>query len=155
MPMLSIDRRELAAQPALFVRRRVARHEIAAAIAEGLGKVFSHAQQARLAITGRPFARYLSSGPGLYTMEIGAPIAETAQGEDDIEAGFLPGGPTVVAVHAGPYDQIGETYAAVERWMESNGLHPGGAPWESYITDPAEFPDPAEWRTEIYWPFAG
>ena len=33
-------------------------------------------------------------------------------------------------------------------------LRPGGAPWESYITDPADHPDPKDWRTEIYWPLA-
>ncbi len=38
--------------------------------------------------------------------------------------------------------------------MEENGLRPAGAPWEWYVTDPAEHPDPADWRTEIYWPAA-
>ena len=36
--------------------------------------------------------------------------------------------------------------------MEKNGMQPGSAPWESYMTDPAEHPDPTQWRTEIYWP---
>ena len=45
-----------------------------------------------------------------------------------------------------------DTYAAMHRWAEQNGFELGGAPWESYITDPAEHPDPANWRTEIYWP---
>jgi len=27
-----------------------------------------------------------------------------------------------------------------------------GAPWESYVTDPADYPDPADWKTEIFWP---
>jgi AraC family transcriptional regulator len=27
-----------------------------------------------------------------------------------------------------------------------------GAPWETYLTDPAEVPDPAEWRTEVVYP---
>ena len=75
-------------------------------------------------------------------------------GEGEVEAGELPGGPAVVAVHAGPYDQLAETYAAMERWMEQNGLRPGAAAWEHYVTDPAEHPDPADWRTEIYWPVA-
>ena len=28
----------------------------------------------------------------------------------------------------------------------------GGAPWEVYISDPGEVPDPAEWITEIVHP---
>ena len=56
-----------------------------------------------------------------------------------------------MALHAGPYEQLPETFAALERWIETNGYKKQGAPWESYITDPADFPDPADWRTEVYW----
>ena len=30
--------------------------------------------------------------------------------------------------------------------MEKNGVRPGGAPWESYITDPADHPDQVSQR---------
>jgi AraC family transcriptional regulator len=55
-------------------------------------------------------------------------------------------------VHAGPYDTLQEAYAALETWMESEGLPPAGPPWESYITDPGEHPDPKDWKTEVSWP---
>jgi AraC-like DNA-binding protein len=55
-------------------------------------------------------------------------------------------------IHAGPYETLQEAYAALESWIESNGLRPAGAPWEDYITDPAEFPDPKDWKTEVCWP---
>ena len=45
-----------------------------------------------------------------------------------------------------------ETNAAIERWIEANGLLVGGPPWESYVTDPGTHPEPADWRTEVYWP---
>ena len=152
MPTLSIERREIAAQNILFVRLRAGRHEIANAIGEGLGKAFPYSQRLGLAIAGRPFTRYLSTGPGLFSIEVGMPVAAPPQGEGVVEAGTLPAGPVAVATHAGPYDQLSETYAALERWIESNGYRIGGAPWESYITDPADHPDPADWRTEVYWP---
>lgn len=152
MPTLSIERREIAAQNILFVRLRAGRHEIANAIGEGLGKAFPYSQRLGLAIAGRPFTRYLSTGPGLFSIEVGMPVATASQGEGVVEAGTLPAGPVAVATHAGPYDQLSETYAALERWIESNGYRIGGAPWESYITDPADHPDPADWRTEVYWP---
>jgi AraC family transcriptional regulator len=152
MPTLSIERRELTAQPFLFVRAKVARSEISKAIGEGLGKAFPYALQAGLPIAGRPTARYLTCGPGLFDMQIGVPIAVPAPGKGDVQAGELPGGPIALAVHAGSYDQLGDTYAAMERWMDANGYRPGGAPWESYVTDPGEFPDVNDWRTEVYWP---
>jgi AraC family transcriptional regulator len=150
----TIERQELQPQPALIVKRRVARAEIAATIAEGLGKTYPYALQNGLAIAGRPFVRYSDVGPGLMTMEVGTPLAAAAAGVGDIEAITLPGGPAAVAVHMGPYDKLQETYAAIERWMQQQGVKPGGAPWESYITDPAEHPDPANWRTDVYWPIS-
>jgi AraC family transcriptional regulator len=154
MPTLSIARQEIAAQPVLFVRLRPARHELSAAIGEGLGQAFPYAMQRGAAIGGRPFTRYLSTGPGLFSIQVGMPLAAAVAGEGEVEAGSLPGGPVAVAMHAGSYEQLGESYAALERWMEANGLQPGGAPWESYVTDPADFPNPDDWRTEIYWPLS-
>jgi AraC family transcriptional regulator len=154
MPMQSIAREDIAAQPILFVRRRVARSEISQAIGECLGAAFGLAMRKGCAIAGRPFARYPSAGPGLLTIEVGCPIAAATDGEGEVEAGMLQGGPAAVAVHAGAYTELGETYAAIERWMADNGYAPGGAPWESYLTDPAELPNPADWRTAVYWPLA-
>jgi effector-binding domain-containing protein len=117
-----------------------------------LGKAFPYSQRVGVAIAGRPFTRYLSTGPGLFRIEVGMPIATAASSESHVESGTLPGGPVAVAMHAGPYDTLTETYAALERWIEANGYRIGAAPWESYITDPADHPDPADWRTEVYWP---
>lgn len=154
MPMLSIERRTLEAQPVLFVRRRVARHELAKAIGEAVGIVYMHAQQAGAALAGHPFTRYFSAGPGLLDVAIGFRLAAPALGNGQVEAGHLPAGLAVVAVHGGPYDQLQETYSAIERWMEEQRLRPADAPWEWYVTDPAEHPDPKDWRTEVYWPVA-
>jgi AraC family transcriptional regulator len=85
-------------------------------------------------------------------MQVGVPIAVAAPGQGDIQAGELPGGPIAVAVHAGAYEQLSDTYAAIERWMEANSYRGVDAPWESYVTDPGDVPDVKDWRTEVYWP---
>jgi AraC family transcriptional regulator len=154
MPLISIDRRDLTVQSILFTRSRAARHELAQAIGEAVGKVYMHAQRVGVALAGHPFTRYQATGPGLLTIDVGFGLTAPAAGDDDVEAGELPGGPAVVAVHGGSYETLSESYAAVERWIEENGLQPAGAPWEWYVTDPAEYPDPKDWRTEVYWPVA-
>jgi AraC family transcriptional regulator len=154
MPTLSIVRRELTEQPVFYTRLRPARHELAAAIAKGLHATFPVMQKAGVAMTGAPFTRYLSTGPGLFTIEVGVPTSGTGPGEGDTESGTLRGGPVAMAVHAGHYDQLSETYAAMERWIEEHGYRVDGPPWESYVTDPGDFPDTADWRTEVYWPLA-
>jgi effector-binding domain-containing protein len=154
MPTLSIVRQELTARPILLIRRRIARTDLQGMLAECFGKLYGHGQKAGLPIAGWPLARYLSAGLGLWTVEAAMPLAAAAPGAGEMEAGTLPGGPVAFGVHAGPYDQLAETNATIEKWIEANGFRVGGAPWECYVTDPAEHPNPADWRTEVYWPLA-
>ena len=154
MPILEIARKEVATQPILFVRRYVTRDEIAQAIGEGLGAAFALAQRKGCAIAGPPFARYPSMGADALTIEIGCPVAAATDGEGQVEAGTLQGGPAAVALHAGPYTELPEAFAAIGQWMTDNGHAPGGPPWESYLTDPEKTPNPADWRTAVYWPLA-
>ena len=154
MPLISIARQERAEQPILLIRRQLSRDDLQSALSQCFGKLYAHGRTAGLAVAGWPLTRYLSTGPGLWTIEAAMPLARPAAGEGEMEPGILPAGPVALGVHTGPYDQLPETNAAIQKWMEANGFRVGGAPWESYITDPGEHPDPADWRTEIYWPLA-
>jgi len=151
----SIEKKQLFPQPVLVVKRRVKPSELAAALGEMFGRVFLHAQQTGAALAGAPFARYLECPPGLWTIEAGFPVVQPGQPAGDIAASTLPGGPAAVTTHAGPYDKLSEAHAAIQQWMEAHGLAESGAPWESYITDPANFPDPKDWKTEVFFPLAG
>ena len=162
----TITKTELAPQPVLVGRRRVKRSEIAATIGGVLAHVFQFAQQHAIALTGLPFTRYVEVGAGLITMEPGMRIAATpdqtairidpswtvASGEAAVQVDTLPGGPAAVTTHVGPYDMLPDAYGALEAWIEAERLVKAGPPWESYLTDPSEFPDPKDWKTEICWP---
>ena len=152
-----IERRELTETPMLAVTRRTEHEHIAEVLAEALPAVFNHVMGAGLAMAGPPFVRYLQMGPAYLTLEAGIPLAEMAEAPagGDIAPGTLPGGPAAVTVHIGPYDTLPEAHAALERWMVTNEMEAAGPPWEVYLTDPAEVPDPAQWRTEVIWPLAG
>ena len=152
----SVTKQNIAPQPVLLVRRSVKRSEIALAIREGLGKIFQFAQQHGIALTGHPLTRYVEVGPGLMTIEpamriaSGGPVASDASQE--VLSATLPGGPAAKTTHFGKYDDLHEAYAAIEQWMKVEGAASGGAPWEDYVTDPAESPDPKNWQTDVYWP---
>jgi effector-binding domain-containing protein len=154
MPLISIARQERAEQPILLIRRQLSRDHLQSMLSQCFGKLYAYGHTAGLPVAGWPLARYLSTGPGLWTIEAAMPLATAASGEGEMEPGILPGGPVALGVHAGSYDQLPETNAAIQKWIEANGFRVGGAPWESYVTDPGEHPDPAEWRTEVYWPLA-
>jgi len=151
----SVTRKELAPQPVLIVRRRVKRSDIAATIAETLPHIFIHAQQNGIALAGLPFTRYVEIGAGMVTMEPGMRVSSAnSSGGGEIVADTLPGGPVATTMHTGPYDTLPDAYAAIEQWMEAEGVASGGAPWESYVTDPGDYPDSKDWKTEVFWPLA-
>jgi effector-binding domain-containing protein len=88
-------------------------------------------------------------------MRIAATVdAAKIAGEGEVESVSLPGGPAAATMHFGRYEDLHEAYAAIEQWMRAQGVRSGGAPWEDYVTDPAEHPDPKDWRTEVIWPLA-
>ncbi len=151
----TIVKKEIASQPVLIVRRRVKPSEIAAVLGDVLGRVFRFAQQNGVALAGQPFTRYLEWGPALITIEAGLPVAGApALTEAEILADALPGGFVATTVHTGPYDRLHDAHAAVQQWIEEQGLTASGAPWETYVTDPADYPDPQDWKTEVCWPLA-
>ena len=156
---------ELTSQPVIVGRKRVKRSDISGTIGEMLGQVFQFAQQHGIALSGLPFTRYAEVGAGLITMEPGMRIASSGQqaiqidpawltdkGAADVRVDTLPAGSAAFTTHVGPYDKLSDAYAALEEWMEAEGFSPAGAPWESYVTDPGEHPNPADWKTEVFWP---
>jgi AraC family transcriptional regulator len=149
-----IVQKKLTEQTVLYRARRCAHGDIAKALTEILPSVFRYATERGIAMMGPPITRYTSWGPAMVTIEAGLPVAPGAEGEGDIAVGTLPGGVAAVTVHTGPYDGLADAHAAVERWIDDNGLEPAGGPWEVYLTDPGEVPSPAEWKTEIVWPLA-
>ncbi|HEX4050133.1 MAG TPA: helix-turn-helix domain-containing protein [Steroidobacteraceae bacterium] len=151
---VTVTRKDCPEQPVLLIRRRIARGELQKTFAECFGMLFGHGQRSGLPIAGWPLARYVAMGPGLWTIEAAMPLASPAPASGEMQPGSLPAGPAAFAVHVGAYERLPDTHAAIERWIEAQGYQIGGAPWESYVTDPAQHPDPAQWRTEVYWPLA-
>ncbi|MCB9679836.1 MAG: GyrI-like domain-containing protein [Alphaproteobacteria bacterium] len=150
MPEIQVQQR--LAQPVLFLRRTVRPHEMQAALAACLPAVFAHCQSHWLALMGAPFTRYVEHGADHFLIEAGMPV-RVAEPMGEVLAGTLPGGEVAVAVHAGPYDTLGQTHAALRDWAVAHGRSHGAA-WESYLTDPTASPDPADWRTEVCLPLA-
>ncbi len=153
----SIMKREIPAQPVLVVRRRIKPSEVASTLAEVLGYVVQYAQQNGIALAGQPFTRYLDWGPGLWTIAAGMPVTAHSGGTapgGEVRADTLPGGLAATTIHAGAYEKLNEAHAAVQQWIEAERLTQAGAPWEVYVTDPADYPNPKDWKTEVFWPIA-
>lgn len=155
MSNYNIERVTLDETPVLFGRRKLEKSKIADGLAEVLPAAFGHAMSNGLEMVGPPFVRYVDQSAAFFTIEAGVPLAAPAEdpgAESDLTTGSLPGGEAAFVIHKGPYETLGEAHLALDLWTDQNGLAPTAPPWEVYITDPAEVPDPAEWITHIYQP---
>lgn len=158
MTTYNIGLKTLAAQPVVLIRKRVPRPEIGPTIGSNLPFVFQYTQAAGIGIDGHPVTRYPEYGPGMVTLETGMRVTKfagdwkTGDGDGTVFRDELPAGPAASTIHAGSYDGLQQAYAAVEQWIAVNGYEPAGAPWEVYLNDPGDHPDPKDWKTEIFWP---
>jgi effector-binding domain-containing protein len=146
-------------QPVLSVRAHVPVAELAAAQGEALRALWSHRQHHGVRPTGPPYVRYHSFGETDTDMEVGIPVAAGAVGQGRVAAGELPGGPVVSAWHLGAHDRLGDAYAGLQAWLTEHGHQPAGPGWEIYHwidldqePDPASWPDPTSWRTQLLQP---
>lgn len=126
-------------------------------LTESLGRIYQAVDatlaKQRVQPSGSKFARYHQFGD-MVDLEAGVPVPTPIQPDGDVKPSQLPGGPAVLAVHAGPYEGLAATYDALETWMRTSGRKAAGGPWEIYLTDPSMEPDAAKWLTEVIWPLS-
>lgn len=79
----------------------------------------------------------------------GAPSEPMSDERVRVLAGYQ--GTAIRAVHLGAYDGLGETHRQIAAYLAAAGLERNGAPWESYVNDPADVPE-AALVTDIYYP---
>lgn len=143
---------ERSPQPTAIVRSTIAVSEIP----EFLGRAYQAVMRV-LAIQGitpmgEPFAYYRGAPTTTVDIEAGFPVAVPCAPGGDVLQGELPGGTIATATHVGPYETMVNTYERLTNWITAQGVVPGEAMWETYLTDPQQEPDPTKWRTQIFWP---
>ncbi len=144
--------RQIDAQPIVGIRTTITMDKIGEVMGPLFGEVYAYIQQSGQAPAGMPFAIYHGMDGGTVEIECGMPVASPMEGTDRIRAGELPCGTAATVTHMGPYDDLGQTWAALTEWVKSQGLEAAGAPWEVYVTDPGAEPDQSKWRTDIFFP---
>ncbi|MGF1667091.1 MAG: GyrI-like domain-containing protein [Acidimicrobiia bacterium] len=153
MPEITI--RQLDEQPTVVMRTIVPVESIPAFLEKAFTAVAEHIGAHDADFAGPPFARYLpvSDDFRAFEIEAGFPVASAIPGEGEIEASTLPGGEAATVTHIGPYAGMRPTYEAITDWLGAHQATPSGAPWEVYLSDPVDEPDPASWRTDIVQPY--
>ena len=143
---------EIESQPVVGIRATTSMEEIKQVIGALFGEVMEYLSGIGLAPAGMPFTIYHEMDAERLEMECGMPVASPVEGTERVRPGELPAGKVATVTHMGPYEQLGQTWSALMKWMEEEGLQPACAPWEVYVTDPGEEPDQSKWRTDIFFP---
>lgn len=149
--MSDIELREMPTQHTAVVRVTTTTDKISDTMGEAFGTVFATLGKAGIDPAGPPITKYTHYSEDEVSYEAGAPVASPVTADGDVVPGEVGGCRAAVATHVGPYDSLAETYGRMQAWIEGQGLTPSTTMWEAYLDDP-DTTEPAQLRTEIYWP---
>jgi effector-binding domain-containing protein len=141
-----------APQPVMSIRTETAEGTLYAKVGELLPQVRQYVTAQGGQPVGAPFCRRLGVERGAVRIEAGIPVAALVPGKDRIAQGELPGGPTAVGVHVGPYQELAQSHQALVDWITAQGREPAGPAWFSFVIGRRTESDSSRWRTEICIP---
>jgi len=149
---MRIEPRTISPQHTAVMKATLHSEELGSWIPPAFDRVANYLDKNGVVPSGMPLARYHVLPDHMFDVEVGFPVEARVAGDERVRPSSLPGGRVVVAWHIGPYDQLGETYQAVDEWLKAEGGVRTGDAWEIYHDPPTG--DPRFWRTEIVQPFA-
>jgi effector-binding domain-containing protein len=116
----------------------------------------AEAKNQQLHLNGQPSGFYSLWDEATHTTEVQAvmPVQDPALENGEFTVIGLPATKVLRASYYGPYEGTSAAHAALDKFIRENSYTITGNPWETYVTDPAEEPDPASWLTEVYYPVA-
>ena len=122
---------------------------------ELMPKVGGYAKANNITMAGKPFVIYHKWDPENNAVIFSCCIPTTSQittSENDILTGQLKPFKAVKTTLAGDYEYLEKAWNKAMAYIEDNDLEEPetGIVLESYVTDPASTPNPADWITEIY-----
>ncbi len=149
-----VNVKEVVPQQILSIRLRTRLADIGREAGRAFGEMFAHLGRAQAHPAGPPMALY--HGPEFdeeaVDVEFCVPVGRPVSGQGRMSGRELPGGPVAYTLHAGPYEAVGPTYGALQKWIQDHGREIDGAPRELYLVGPGQASDPAAFRTEVQWP---
>ena len=152
----TVQVKELPAQLTLQITKQVTFETIPAAMGEAFAAVMAQAEAGGATYAGPPFVIYPEECVGEFPMVLCMPVAPGGAAPDPasgVELTEVAGGTAASVMHMGPYERLGDAYAAMQTWLQANGKTPAGPPREIYLNDPGSVA-PQELLTEIAFPIA-
>jgi DNA-binding transcriptional MerR regulator len=145
--------REVEAQPVLGLRAKVRLSELGPSAGRAFGLLYTYLGGLGARPAGAPLGIYhcAPTDDDVFDVEWCVPTDRVLVGKGELRGHELPAVTAACVRHAGPYDEVGPCYAALQAWMQQRGHEQAGPPREVYVVGGPGTP-PAELRTEIQWP---
>ncbi|MCF6296110.1 MAG: GyrI-like domain-containing protein [Flavobacteriaceae bacterium] len=114
-------------------------------------------RQNNIAFAGMPFTIYhdMNMENGTVIMSNAIPVKEKViiTGDNNILCDYQPKMKVLKATLKGNYTNLGKAWKTAMQYIAENNIEQSEhKPFEIYTTDPEQFPNPADWITEIYIP---
>lgn len=133
----------------LSIRKKVHTQDYPREYAQCFGELFKKVAVGKLTMAGPPMVLFHSAEytPSGLDTEFAIPVKEYVTGTRD----FCPG-LCLKTVVRGAYTELASVYAKQREWAEKEGYRCANAPYEAYVTDPAQVASEMDNITEVYYP---
>jgi effector-binding domain-containing protein len=123
-------------------------------MSDGFDKLYGKIMEQGIEPAGSPFAYYFDwdEASGSFKMYLGVPVDEPGEASNGLMPKVIPAMKAIVAMHYGSYDYFMETYEALEKYAENNGLETKGESFEIYHSTRMDSENPMDWRTLVGYP---
>jgi effector-binding domain-containing protein len=142
-----------ASQPALAIRTRAAVQDLPQVLGRCYASVYGYLEQLGQPPAGPPYIAYFNMDMQNLDLDVGVPVAQELPGNGEIQPARLPGGKVATCLYTGPYDEMGQAYDTLLKFIEDNREQPAGGAYEIYLSDSASTP-PEQLQTLILFPLA-
>lgn len=144
-----VEKRDMPAVTYLCIENeQVKAHEISKKIRENTERLTRFAAEKQYKITGPLFTIWQDKG----RFSTAFPVGTDAEGDKEVKFRSEDPYNAYVVKYYGSYEDNEHVYAAMDEFIRSKGMKPGGPPREVYITGPGMEKDTARWLTEMVFP---
>lgn len=121
-------------------------------LAQAYGQLMNFMGNNNLEIVGAPISFYLTEDDENFEFVPGLPTQIEDVEDDRFEVRQTPDGYAIRMSYFGNYEDMVPAYEQLYAYIDWLKVEPTGGPWEEYVTDPGDEPDPSNWLTYIYVP---
>lgn len=146
-----VELKEREAQHVLSIRKITSLDNLPNEIGGAYGGIIEYLNELGEHPADAPFTAYYNLDMENLDVEMGFPVAKQLAGRNEINAGEIPAGKYAECTYKGSYQEMGQVYEAMNRWIGEKGFEATGIAYEIYYNSPGEVPE-SELLTKIMFP---